>query len=99
MGMCKWFCKDATKIQNGRQRSTSKLFVGAKTLKLLSQKLVKFYYHIPRDMEMSRWLFQGFTEIQNGRHISTSIFLWAQKLKKLKTEIIWTYLQVIFLRF
>ena len=31
MGMCKWFFRDATKIQNGRQRSTLKNFVGAKT--------------------------------------------------------------------
>ena len=28
------FIKDATKIQNGRQRSTPKTFVGAKTLKV-----------------------------------------------------------------
>ena len=34
MGMCKWFFKDATKIQNGRQRSTPNFFVGAKTLEL-----------------------------------------------------------------
>ena len=32
--------------------------------------------------------FQGFAEIQNGRHRSTSVFLWTQKLKKLKSEII-----------
>ena len=32
--MCKWFFKDATKFQNGRQRSIPKNFVGAKTLKL-----------------------------------------------------------------
>ena len=34
MGICKWFFKDATKIQNGRQRSTPNFFVGAKTPKL-----------------------------------------------------------------
>ena len=34
MGMCKLFLRDATKIQNGRQRSTLKNFVGAKTSKL-----------------------------------------------------------------
>ena len=39
-------------------------------------------------MEMCRWLFKGFAEIQNGQHRSTLIFLWAQKLKKLKAEII-----------
>ena len=70
MGMCKWFFRDATKIQNGRQMSTLKFFVGAKT-KTFSRQLFKFYYRIPHDMEMCRWLFQGFTEIQNGRHSST----------------------------
>ena len=34
MWMCKCFVKDATKIQNGRQKSTLKFFVGAKKLKL-----------------------------------------------------------------
>ena len=34
MGMCKWFFKDATKFQNGCQRSTLKFFVSAKTTKL-----------------------------------------------------------------
>ena len=34
MLMCDCFFKDATKIQNGRQKSTPKIFVGAKTLKL-----------------------------------------------------------------
>ena len=39
-------------------------------------------------MECPGNFFQGFTEIQNGRHRSTSFFLWAQKLKNLKSEII-----------
>ena len=34
MWMCKLLFKDATKIQNNRQKSTPKCFVGAKTLKL-----------------------------------------------------------------
>ena len=34
VGMCNWFFKDATKNQNGRQRSTSKKNLGAKALKL-----------------------------------------------------------------
>ena len=33
MGMCNCFLKDATKIQNGRQRSTPKNFVDAKIKK------------------------------------------------------------------
>ena len=39
------------------------IFVGAKTLKL------KFYNHIPHDMESAS---NFFTEIQNGRHDPTS---------------------------
>ena len=39
MGMSKWFFRDATKIQNGRQMSTLKFFVGAKTLKLIQISL------------------------------------------------------------
>ena len=34
MWMCKCFLKDATKIQNGRQKSTPKFCVGSKTLNL-----------------------------------------------------------------
>ena len=41
--------------------------VGAKNSKTLSQKLFKFYYHIPPDIEMCMW-FQGFNETNNGRH-------------------------------
>ena len=40
------FFKDATKIQNGRQKSSSKFFVGAKNFKL--------HKHIPHNMEMCR---------------------------------------------
>ena len=32
-------------------------FCGRKNSKTRSQKLFKFYYHIPHDMEMCRWLF------------------------------------------
>ena len=35
MGMCKCIFKDATEIQNGRQRSTPKKIVGAKTKDLV----------------------------------------------------------------
>ena len=51
-------------------------FVGATTQKL-SQKLFKFYNHIPHDMEMCRWFFKGFTETQNGHHVRINfIFFW-----------------------
>ena len=41
--------KDATKIQNGHQKSTPKFFVGAKFLKLNVKKLLKIYDHIPQN--------------------------------------------------
>ena len=47
MGMCKWFIKEATKTQNGRQMSISNFLWAQK----LSQKLFTFHYHIPHDME------------------------------------------------
>ena len=50
--------KDATEIQNGHQRSTPKFFVGRKNFKTSSQKLFKFYNHIPHDMEMCRCFFK-----------------------------------------
>ena len=43
MWMCRWFFKDASKIQNDRQKSTPKFFVGAETL---HQKSFKFHNHI-----------------------------------------------------
>ena len=40
--MCKWFFKDATKIQNGRQKSNPNFFVCAKTLKLNVRNYLNF---------------------------------------------------------
>ena len=80
MWMCKWFLKNATQIQHGRQKSTPKFFVGRKNFKTERLKLFKFYNHTPHNMEMCSWFFQGFTEIQNSRHGSISIFLRSQKL-------------------
>ena len=62
-------------------------FCGRKNSQTPSQKLFKFYSHIPHDIEMCMCFFKGSTEIQNGRHGRTSYFLWVQKLKK-KSEII-----------
>ena len=42
-----FFFKDATKIQNGRQKSTSKFFVGAKTLKLKVRNYSDFTITFP----------------------------------------------------
>ena len=39
--------------------------------KTLSGRLLKFYYHIPHDMEMCMWFLKDFTEIQNCRHAWT----------------------------
>ena len=47
MGMCNWFFKDATKIQNGRQRSTPNFFVGSKTLKLKVRNYSNFTITFP----------------------------------------------------
>ena len=41
------FFKDATKIQNGRQRSTPNYFVGAKTLKLKVRNYSNFTIAFP----------------------------------------------------
>ena len=76
MGMCKWFLKDATKIQN----LTRKKIVGAKTLK---PKVRNYSYLLSHSPPYVQVIFQGFVEIKNGRHESTSIFWWALKLKKL----------------
>ena len=48
MGMCEWFFWDATQIQNGRQRSTLKFFVGAKTVKLEFRNFSNFPITFPR---------------------------------------------------
>ena len=88
MGMCKWFFKDTTKIQNGRHRSTLIFFVGAKTLKTNVRNYSNFTITFPTIWRCAGDFFLNIVEIQSGRHGSTSIFLLALKLKKLKAEII-----------
>ena len=51
MEMCRWFFKGFVEIQNGRHGSIS-IFLRSQRLKNLSRKLLKFYYHIPHNMEM-----------------------------------------------
>ena len=74
----KLFCDvkvSATKIQNDRNRSTSK------TRKIWSQNLFIIYDHISNNMQMSKWFLSDITEIQH--HTATNQlrhFLWAQKL-------------------
>ena len=48
------FLKMLPKFKMGTRGQLQNFFVGAKTLKLESQKLFKFCYHIPHDMEMCR---------------------------------------------
>ena len=47
MGMCKWFFRNAAKIQNGHQRATLKIFVCAKTLKLKVRNYLHFTITFP----------------------------------------------------
>ena len=72
-GMCKWFFKDATKIQNATRGQLYIFFGGGGGGR---KKLFKYYYHIPHVMEMCSCFLQGFTEIQNGRHRSTLIIFF-----------------------
>ena len=48
MGMCKRFFKDATKFQNGRQRSTPKFLWAQKLLKLKSEIIQILLSHSTR---------------------------------------------------
>ena len=90
--------KDATKIQNGRQKSTPKYFVGAKTLyslevvdrvrlQKLSRKLFKFYNHIPHDMDMCICdFFKALRKFKMAAMRELQIVFLAQKRKKIKSE-------------
>ena len=48
MGMCKWFFKDATKIQNGRYRSTPIFLWAQKPENLKSEIIQILLSHSPR---------------------------------------------------
>ena len=84
MGMCKCFLKDATKIQNGCQRSISYV-CGRKKAKISGQKVSKKLNHLPNNFEMCKRVFKDATNIQNGRYGPTSYFCGR---KNLKSEII-----------
>ena len=66
MGMCKWFFKDATKIQNGRQRSTPNLC--AQKLQNWKSEIIQISLSHSSRYGDVQVIFEGFTEIQNGRH-------------------------------
>ena len=74
MGMCKWFYKDTTKIQNARQRSTPKFFVGAKTLKIKVRNYSNYPITFPTIWRCAGDFFKGFADIQNCHHGSNLFF-------------------------
>ena len=88
------FFKDATKIQNDRQKSSSKFFVGAKTLKL--------HNHIPHNMEMCRWFFKVLLKFKMAPTEQLKFF-WGRKNSQ--TQLLQSHsprywdVHVIFLRF
>ena len=73
--LAKWGCasdffKDATKFQNGHQRSTPKFFVGAETTKLKERNYSNFTITFPTILKFKM-------AAMDKLHI----FLWVQKLK------------------
>ena len=78
MWICRWLFKDATKILNGRQKSTLNFFVGVKTLKLNFRDYINFGITF-----LTIWRCAGFAKIQHGRHGSIKKFLRSQKLEVL----------------
>ena len=66
MGMCKCFFKDAAKIQNGRQRSTLKHFVGAKTLKLQVRYYSNFTITFPTIWRCAGDIFKVLLKLKMG---------------------------------
>ena len=108
MGMCKWFFRDATKIQNSRQMSTLNFFVGAKTLKLKVRNYSNFTITFPMIWRCAGDFFKVLLIFKMAATDQLWFFLWAQKLQNLKSEIIQILLshsprygdvQGIFLRF
>ena len=84
MGMCKWFFKDATKIQNGRQRSTPNFFVGAKNLKLKSEIIQILLSHFPQYADV-QVIFLGF--YWNSQWLPWISFIFSCGRKNWKIEI------------
>ena len=81
MGMCKLIFKDATKIQNGRQRSTSKKIVGAKTLKLKVRNYSNFAITFPTILRCAGDFFKVLLKFKMAATNQLHNFLWAQKRK------------------
>ena len=80
------FLKDASKIQNDRQKSTPNFFEGSKTLKLNVSNYSNFTITFPTIWRCAG-VFFFFAEIKNGQHGSISIFLRSQKTQKLSRKL------------
>ena len=93
MVMCKWIFKDATEIQNGRQRSTPKKFVGAKTLKLNVRNYSNFTITFPTIWRCACDFFKVLRKLKMAAMLELHYFLLTQKRKKMKSEIMsrWFY--------
>ena len=81
MGMCKLFFKDATKIQNGRYRSTPNFFVGAKTPKLKVENYSNFTITFPTIWRCASDFLKVLVQFKMAAMDELHICLWAQKLK------------------
>ena len=79
MEMCKRFFKDATKIQNGRQRSTPNFFVGTKTPKLKVGNYLNFTITFPIMWRCGSDFFEILPKFKMAAMDKFHIFLWAQK--------------------
>ena len=75
------FFKDATKFQNGRQRSTSKFFVGAKTTEPKERNYSNFNITFPTIWRCASDFFKVLLKLKMAAMDKLHIFLWAQKLK------------------
>ena len=83
MWMCNLFFKDATKIQNSRQKSTVKFFVGAKTLKLEVGNFSNFTITFPTIWRCAGNFFKVLLKFKIAATDQFQFFWWALKLKKL----------------
>ena len=72
--------KDATKFRNGRQRSTQKIFVGAKTTKLKERNYSNFTITFPTIWRCASDFFKVLLKLKMAAMDKLHIF-WAQKLK------------------
>ena len=73
--------EDATKFQNGRQRSTPNFFVGAKSLKLKVRNYSNFTITFPTIWRFASDFFKVLLKFKMAAMDKLHIFLWAQNLK------------------